>query len=219
MNSNIINNFLSIQQNIKDHSHETLPEIIAVSKTFTMDYIKPLIDHGHIHFGENKLQEALSKWSEFKQTNKNLKLHMIGKLQTNKAKKAIRLFDYVHSLDNIKLANILNSEEKKTSIKLKYFIQVNLGNEKQKSGVLVEEIDEFYNYCKKSTELDIIGLMSIPPDGEDPEKYFKILNEIGVKLKLKELSMGMSSDYVKALKYNSTFLRIGSSIFGSRSIK
>ena len=219
MSSNIINNFLSIQQNIKDHSPDSLPEIIAVSKTFTIEYIKPLIDHGHVHFGENKLQEAFSKWSEFKKKNENLKLHMIGKLQSNKAKKAIRLFDYIHSLDNVKLANILNSEERKTSIKLKYFIQVNLGGEKQKSGVLVEEIDEFYNYCKDSTELDIIGLMSIPPEGEDPEKYFKILNEIGVKLKLKELSMGMSSDYVKALKYNSTFLRIGSSIFGSRSIK
>ena len=144
---------------------------------------------------------------------------MIGKLQSNKAKKAIRLFDYIHSLDNVKLADILNTEERKTSIKLKYFIQVNLGSEKQKSGVLVEEIDEFYNYCKESTELDIIGLMSIPPEDEDPEKYFKILYEIGVKLKLKELSMGMSSDYVKALKYNSTFLRIGSSIFGSRTIK
>lgn len=219
MSTNIINNFLSIQQNIKDHSQDSSPEIVAVSKTFTIEHIKPLIDHGHVHFGENKLQEAFSKWSEFKKKNENLKLHMIGKLQSNKAKKAIRLFDYIHSLDNVKLANILNSEERKTSIKLKYFIQVNLGGEKQKSGVLVEEIDEFYNYCKDSTELDIIGLMSIPPEGEDPEKYFKILNEIGVKLKLKELSMGMSSDYVKALKYNSTFLRIGSSIFGSRSIK
>jgi pyridoxal phosphate enzyme (YggS family) len=207
MSFNIINNLLSIQQNIKDHSQDSSPEIIAVSKTFTIEHIKPLIDHGHVHFGENKLQEALSKWSEFKKKNENIKLHMIGKLQSNKAKKAIRLFDYIHSLDNVKLADILNTEERKTSIKLKYFIQVNLGSEKQKSGVLVEEIDEFYNYCKESTELDI------------PEKYFKILYEIGVKLKLKELSMGMSSDYVKALKYNSTFLRIGSSIFGSRTIK
>ena len=219
MSFNIINNLLSIQQNIKDHSQDSSPEIIAVSKTFTIEHIKPLIDHGHVHFGENKLQEALSKWSEFKKKNENIKLHMIGKLQSNKAKKAIRLFDYIHSLDNVKLANILNTEERTTTIKLKYFIQVNLGSEKQKSGVLVEEIDEFYNYCKDSTELDIIGLMSIPPEGEDPEKYFKILYEIGVKLKLKELSMGMSSDYVKALKYNSTFLRIGSSIFGSRTIK
>ena len=188
MSFNIINNLLSIQQNIKDHSQDSSPEIIAVSKTFTIEHIKPLIDHGHVHFGENKLQEALSKWSEFKKKNENIKLHMIGKLQSNKAKKAIRLFDYIHSLDNVKLADILNTEERKTSIKLKYFIQVNLGSEKQKSGVLVEEIDEFYNYCKESTELDIIGLkadvgkISLTFQGTN-NTFFNILNEKGFKLK------------------------------------
>ena len=217
MSSNIINNFLSIQQNIKDHFNDITPNIIAVSKTFSIDYIKPLIDHGHKHFGENKFQEALSKWSEIKKDYKDVKLHMIGKLQSNKAKKAIRLFDYVHSLDNIKLADILNAEEKKASIKRKYFIQVNLGDEEQKSGIHLKNLDNFFRYCKNSTDLNIIGLMAIPPEEVSPEKYFKILKQESEKLSLKELSMGMSSDYALALKYKSTFLRIGSKIFGSRT--
>jgi len=191
--------------------------IIAVSKTFTLDYIKPLIDHGHIHFGENKVQEALTKWVEQKKIYQNLKLHMIGKLQSNKAKDAVRLFDYIHSVDNQKLADNLAKHQKSLNRTLEYFIQVNIGNEIQKSGIPVGELEAFYNYCKNEISLKIIGLMVIPPINDNPGKYFKSLNQLNKSLGLKNLSMGMSADYIEAIYNNSTFVRIGSSIFGSRS--
>ena len=191
--------------------------IIAVSKTFTLDYIKPLIDYGHLHFGENKVQEALSKWSVQKTSSKNLKLHMIGKLQRNKAKDAVKLFDYIHSLDNQKLADALAIHQNNLNKKLKYFIQVNIGNEIQKSGIPVGELDAFYNYCINEINLDVIGLMVIPPNDQNTDKYFKSLNDLNRSLALDNLSMGMSSDFISAVNHGSTFVRVGSSIFGSRS--
>ena len=191
--------------------------IIAVSKTFPLDHIKPIIDAGHTHFGENKVQEAIAKWSSLKSQMKSLKLHMIGKLQSNKAKDAVKLFDYIHSLDNQKLADLCSKHQLTLKKKLKYFIQVNIANEMQKSGVPVNEIDSFYNYCVKEINLDVIGLMIIPPNDNQPEKYFKSLNDLKNSLALKELSMGMSQDYEIAVKYGATFVRIGSSIFGPRS--
>ncbi len=191
--------------------------IIAVSKTFSIDHVQPLIDHGHNHFGENKVQEASAKWSEVKKLKKDLKLHMIGKLQSNKAKDALKLFDYIHSLDNQKLADTLSRHQSNLGKKLKYFIQINIGNEIQKSGLPVEELDDFYNYCINEINLKIIGLMVIPPNDENSEKYFKSLHELNKSLALKDLSMGMSADYINAIKHGSTFVRIGSSIFGKRS--
>ena len=191
--------------------------IIAVSKTFTLDYIKPLVEYGHIHFGENKVQEAKAKWSDQKKINKNLKLHMIGKLQSNKAKDAVKLFDYIHSVDNQKLADALAKHQLNLDRELEYFIQVNIGNEIQKSGIPVRELDAFYNYCINEINLKIIGLMVIPPIDQNFEKYFKSLNELNKSLALENLSMGMSADYVDAVKNGSTFVRVGSSIFGSRS--
>ena len=191
--------------------------IIAVSKTFTLDYIKPLIDYGHLHFGENKVQEALSKWSVQKTSSKNLKLHMIGKLQRNKAKDAVKLFDYIHSLDNQKLADALAIHQNNLNKKLKYFIQVNIGNEIQKSGIPVGELDAFSNYCINEINLDVIGLMVIPPNDQNTDKYFKSLNDLNRSLALDNLSMGMSSDFISAVNHGSTFVRVGSSIFGSRS--
>jgi pyridoxal phosphate enzyme (YggS family) len=191
--------------------------IIAVSKTFSTEHIKPLVDHGHQHFGENKVQEAISKWSEIKKNNENLKLHMIGKLQSNKAKDAVKLFDYIHSLDNQKLADALAKHQMSLKKNLKYFIQVNIANEIQKSGIPVGELDPFYNYCKNQINLNIQGLMVIPPNDNKPEKYFKSLNELNKSLALQDLSMGMSADYMEAIKYGATFIRVGSSIFGERS--
>ena len=191
--------------------------IIAVSKTFPLDYIKPLIDHGHIHFGENKVQEALSKWSQQKKDNNNIKLHMIGKLQNNKAKDAVKLFDYIHSVDNQKLADNLSKHQKNLNKNLKYFIQVNIGNEIQKSGIPVNELDSFYNYCINEINLNILGLMVIPPLDQKAEKYFQSLNKLNKTLGLEYLSMGMSADYVDAVNCGSSYVRIGSSIFGSRS--
>tara|TARA_A100001015_G_scaffold62850_1_gene69346 strand:- start:2095 stop:2745 length:651 start_codon:yes stop_codon:yes gene_type:complete len=191
--------------------------IIAVSKTFSIDHVQPLIDHGHNHFGENKVQEASAKWSEVKKLKKDLKLHMIGKLQSNKAKDALKLFDYIHSLDNQKLADTLSRHQSNLGKKLKYFIQINIGNEIQKSGLPVEELDDFYNYCINEINLKIIGLMVIPPNDENSERYFKSLHELNKSLALKDLSMGMSADYINAIKHGSTFVRIGSSIFGKRS--
>ena len=191
--------------------------IIAVSKTFPLDHIKPILDAGHTHFGENKVQEAIAKWSSLKSQMKSLKLHMIGKLQSNKAKDAVKLFDYIHSLDNQKLADLCSRHQLSLKKKLKYFIQVNIANEIQKSGVPVNEIDSFYNYCVKEINLDVIGLMIIPPNDNQSEKYFKSLNDLKNSLALKELSMGMSGDYEIAIKYGATFVRIGSSIFGPRS--
>jgi pyridoxal phosphate enzyme (YggS family) len=191
--------------------------IIAVSKTFALEHINPLIDYGHTHFGENKVQEANAKWKEIKAQKKNLKLHMIGKLQSNKAKDAVQLFNYIHSLDNQKLADTLSKYQKTLNKNLKYFIQVNIGNETQKSGIPISELDPFYNYCVNEINLAIIGLMVIPPINENPEKYFKSLNELNKSLALQDLSMGMSADFESAVKNGSTFVRIGSSIFGPRS--
>ena len=209
----IINNF----ENIKSLVNNSNVKIIAVSKTFSSIHIKPLVDHGHLHFGENKVQEAQAKWSELKKNKPNINLHMIGKLQSNKAKEAVNLFDYIHSLDNEKLANILAKHENNTNKKLKYFIQVNIDNEKQKAGIGINFLDDFYYYCVKELKINIIGLMLIPPNNSKAKNYFKKLLELNKLLGLKELSMGMSADYKIALDYESTYLRIGSSIFGDRN--
>ena len=212
----IVDRFKKIQFKINSLKPKNPANIIAVSKTFSLDYIKPLIDYGHLHFGENKVQEAIAKWSDQKKINKNLKLHMIGKLQTNKVKDAVQLFDYIHSLDNQKLADALAKHQMNSNKNLEYFIQVNIGNELQKSGVYINELDAFYNYCINEVKLNIIGLMVIPPANENAEKYFKTLNELNKSLALKNISMGMSADYIEAINHGSTYVRIGSSIFGSR---
>ena len=191
--------------------------IIAVSKSFEYQHIKPLVDYGHKHFGENKIQEAKQKWFEIKKNIPDIYLHMIGRLQSNKAKEAVELFDYIHSVDTPKLATILAKFELILHKKRKYFIQVNLGNEKQKAGVRIETLDSFYNYCVKDLKLEIVGLMAIPPNDENTKIYFKNLMELNQGLGLKELSMGMSVDFEEAIKFNSTFVRIGSAIFGERS--
>ena len=213
----IVDRFEKIKLKILSLKADKPVKIIAVSKTFNLDNIKPLIDHGHLHFGENKVQEALTKWSDQKKINQNLQLHMIGKLQTNKAKDAVKLFDYIHSVDNQKLADTLSKYQINLNRNLKYFIQVNIGNESQKSGIPVNDLDAFYNYCTNEINLKIIGLMVIPPIGQSVEKYFKSLSELNKSLALENLSMGMSADYVEAIKNGSTFVRLGSSIFGSRS--
>ena len=192
-------------------------KIVAVSKTFPYEHIKPLIEYGHVHFGENKVQEAQSKWTDIKIKQPSIKLHMIGKLQSNKAKEAVNLFDYIHSVDNPKLASLLAKYENSLRKKINYFIQVNIGNETQKSGIAIKSLDEFYYYCTRELKLNIIGLMAIPPNDEKQNFYFKNLMELNKLLNLKELSMGMSSDFQEAIKYESTFVRIGSSIFGSRT--
>ncbi len=215
--STIVDRFEKIKSKIASLKPSNPVNIIAVSKTFTLDHIRPLIDHNHLHFGENKVQEAKSKWLEQKKINQNLKLHMIGKLQSNKAKDAVQLFDYIHSVDNQKLADTLAKHQKNFNKYIKYFIQVNIGNEIQKSGIPVGELEAFYNYCINEINLEIIGLMVIPPINESAEKYFKSLNELNKSLALKSISMGMSADYVEAVKHGSTFVRIGSSIFGPRS--
>ena len=193
------------------------PKIIAVSKTFKLEHILPLIEYGHNNFGENKVQEAVDKWADIKKNKYNLKIHLIGKLQTNKVKHAIKLFDFIHSLDSEKLATKISEEQKKLQIKPKIFIQINVGNEPQKSGIKVNELEEFYKYCLK-LDLDIIGTMCLPPINDDPEKYFLRMNFLNKKLNFKELSIGMSSDYLEAIKHNSTYLRIGTNIFGKRTL-
>ncbi len=200
---------------IELNTRETTPEIIAVSKTFKMDHILPLIEYGHLHYGENKVQEALSKWADIKLKNSKISLHLIGKLQTNKVKFAIKIFDFIHSLDNEKLAVKISEEEKKQNKKLKIFIQINLGGEYQKSGIRKEDLFEFYNFSKK-LGLNIVGTMCIPPFDEDSSKFFSEMSELNTQLNLKHLSMGMSADYLSALEHNSTYLRIGSDIFGKR---
>ncbi len=215
--STIVERFLKIQSNIMSLKPIKPVNIIAVSKTFDLDHIKPLIDHGHTHFGENKVQEAKAKWSDQKKVNQNLKLHMIGKLQSNKAKDAVKLFDYIHSLDNQKLADVLSKHQVNLNRALQYFIQVNIGNEVQKSGISINELEAFYNYCRNEINLKILGLMIIPPIDQNVDKYFKSLNELNKSLGLENCSMGMSADYPQAIKNGSTFVRIGSSIFGSRS--
>ena len=208
----IVNNFKHVRKII---SNEDI-NIIAVSKSFQYEYIKPLIEFGHKHFGENKVQEAIIKWSKIKNQMPSLNLHMIGRLQSNKAKEAIRLFDYIHSLDSKKLANILAKLEQNLNLKRKYFIQINIGNENQKSGINIKEVNQFYDFCKKTLQLNVIGLMAIPPNDDNVSKYFKILMELNQSLGLPELSMGMSGDFKEALRYKTTFVRIGSAIFGQR---
>ena len=217
---NIVKNLLDIESNIKVQINKlniiNHPKIIAVSKTFKMDKILPLIEHGHINYGENKVQEAVEKWTEIKKTNSKLKLHMIGKLQTNKVKYAVQIFDYIHSVDNQKLAKKILDEQNKINKKIKIFLQVNIGNEDQKSGVNKSQAGQLASYCKE-IGLDLIGLMCIPPINVDPESYFLEMNKLNKDLGFVELSMGMSSDYLTAIKYLSTYIRVGSSIFGQRS--
>ena len=215
--STLIERFNKIKSNIELVNTPQKVNIIAVSKTFPLEHISPLLEHGHQHFGENKVQEAIVKWSKIKEENKNLKLHMVGKLQSNKAKDAIKLFDFIHSLDSQKLADNLAKHERNLNKNLRYFIQVNIGNELQKSGVPVGELDPFYNYCKNEVNLNILGLMVIPPNDNKSEKYFKSLNELNKSLALQDLSMGMSADYMEAVKHGATYIRVGSSIFGERS--
>jgi pyridoxal phosphate enzyme (YggS family) len=203
-------------ENIKSLISNSNVKIVAVSKTFTYDHIKPLVDHGHKHFGENKVQEAHSKWHNIKKNNPSINLHMIGRLQSNKAKEAVNLFDYIHSLDSQKLANVLAKYENAANKKLKYFIQVNVGKENQKSGIGIELLDDFYYYCTKELKINIIGLMAIPPNDGNENIYFKNLMELNKSLGLNQLSIGMSADFQIALKHEATFLRIGSSIFGNR---
>ena len=213
----IVDRFEKIKSKITSLKPNKTVNIIAVSKTFSLGYISPLIEHGHLHFGENKVQEALTKWTDQKKINQNLRLHMIGKLQSNKAKDAVKLFDYIHSVDNQKLADAIAKHQENLNKNLEHFIQVNIGNELQKSGIPVSELDAFYNYCVNEINLKIIGLMVIPPKDQKSDKYFKSLNELNKSLSLENISMGMSADYIEAIKCGSTFVRVGSSIFGSRS--
>ena len=193
-----------------------MPKIIAVSKTFPIENILPLIDHGHLHYGENKVQEALDKWTHIKNQNKNIKLHLIGRLQTNKVKFALKIFDYIHSIDSEKLATKIADEQTKQGKKPKIFIQVNIGNEDQKSGIHKERLSDFYKFCK-DLNLDVIGTMCIPPNDQNTKKYFFEMNKINQELNFKELSMGMSGDYLEAVKNNATYVRVGSKIFGNRA--
>tara|TARA_B110000261_G_C12977899_1_gene315171 strand:+ start:225 stop:884 length:660 start_codon:yes stop_codon:yes gene_type:complete len=204
-----------IKSKIKDLHYSRIPKIIAVSKTFAIDKILPLIDYGHIDYGENKVQEAVDKWTSIKAKNENIKLHFIGKLQTNKVKFAVKIFDYIHSVDTEKLAIKIASEQEKQDKKIKIFIQINIGNEEQKSGVKIDQVLNFYNLCKE-LNLNILGMMCIPPKEDTSKNYFAEMNKINKELHLTELSMGMSEDYLTAVQNNSTFLRIGSKIFGQR---
>ena len=212
-----VKNLINIQSNVKQKLQENnsinQPNIIAVSKTFKLDHINHLINYGHSHYGENKVQEAVEKWEIVKKQNNNIKLHLIGKLQTNKVKFAVKIFDYIHSLDSEKLANKIASYENQ---KIKLFIQVNIGNEEQKSGISINKLDDFYQFCK-DLKLNIVGLMCIPPIDDNSVIYFKKMLDLKQKLNFNELSMGMSSDYLDALQHGSTFLRIGSDIFGKRN--
>jgi len=214
---NTINNLIYIENLIKSKAnHDKLAQIIAVSKTFPIENILPLIKHGHIHYGENKVQEALDKWSDIKNKNHNIKLHLIGKLQTNKVKLALGIFDYIHSLDSKKLASKIADQQIKQEKKPKIFIQVNIGNEEQKSGINKEKLGDFYKFCK-DLNLDVIGTMCIPPNDGNTIKYFSEMKNINQELNFKELSMGMSGDYLEAVKNSATYVRVGSKIFGSRA--
>ena len=216
---NIVNNLKDIENQLNlslGKENLLMPKIIAVSKTFPITKVMPLINVGHIHFGENKIQEAKEKWPEIKEKFPQIKLHMLGKIQTNKVKFLIPLFDYIHSLDNLKLAEKISSEQIKKNKKLKIFIQVNIGNEQQKSGISLKELENFYDECSRNMGLDIVGLMCLPPKFDEPIKFFKKMLDLKNELNLSELSMGMSDDFIDAAKTNSTFLRIGSKIFGAR---
>ena len=204
-----------IKSNISSMNLDYKPEIVAVSKTFSIEHINPIINEGHVHFGENKVQEALLKWKSVKIQNKKIKLHMIGKLQSNKAKKAVKIFDFIHSLDNADLADKLSKYESSINKKINYFIQVNIGMESQKSGIAPNKVKPFLEHCK-SLNMNVIGLMAIPPNDDNTDKHFNDMNELNKSIGLKELSLGMSQDYLLSLKHKSTFLRIGSSIFGER---
>ena len=210
----IVNNLILINKELSAINSDI--KIIAVSKTFSIEHIQPAIDYGHLHFGENKVQEALEKWTEIKEKNKSIKLHLIGKLQTNKVKFCLPLFDFIHSLDNIKLADKIANEQVKKNFKPKLFIQVNIGDEDQKNGIVLSQFESFYKKIE-NFELDIVGLMCIPPFVDDTEIYFKKMIEILKKTNFKELSMGMSNDYLSAAKNSATYVRIGSKIFGERS--
>jgi len=217
---NAVKNLLNISEDIKDYLNKlninNNPRIVAVSKTFKIDKVLPLIEHGHIDYGENKVQEAIEKWTEIKKINSKVKLHMIGKLQTNKVKFAVQIFDYIHSVDSEKLAKKIVDEQNKINKKIKIFLQVNIGDESQKSGIKKNDLSKLVSFCEE-IGLDIIGLMCIPPADIDPDRYFEEMNKLNKNLNFNELSMGMSSDFLKAAKYHSTFLRIGSHIFGQRS--
>jgi len=216
-----VENLIHIQNEIKSkiielNLNDYKPKIVAITKTFKLNHILPLIDYGHLNFGENKVQEALDKWTDVINKNQQIKLHMVGKLQTNKVKHALKIFDYIHSLDNIKLAEKISYEQKKINKKPKLFIQINIGNELQKSGIAIDKFEEFYRNCIQ-LGLDILGTMCLPPENQDPHIYFSKMKNLNDNIKLNELSMGMSSDYLAAIKYSSRYLRIGSKIFGSRS--
>ena len=215
-----VKNLISIQSSIKSKISELneitrIPKIIAVSKTFKIDHILPLIEYGHLNFGENKVQEALEKWADIKKNNEKIKLHLIGKLQTNKVKFALKIFDYIHSLESEKLAKKLASEQNKQNVRPKIFIQINVGQESQKSGINEENLLDFYNFSKE-LGLNIVGIMCIPPFDSDPRHFFSKMSELIQKINLNELSMGMSSDYLDAIEFKSTYVRIGSNIFGKR---
>ena len=218
MSDETTNKLISIQENIKKLNIKNVnpAQIICVSKTFALSKLLPLIDHGHRHFGENKVQETEVKWSEIKKNKKDIKLHMVGRLQTNKVKKAVKIFDFIHSVDSKKLADSLKKRETEINRKLSYFIQINLGNEVQKGGINKNDAKSFLDYCNDKLGINVIGLMAIPPFDENPEKYFKDISSLNLKLGLKHLSLGMSNDYSLAIKYGSTFVRIGSAILGER---
>ena len=214
---NTVKNLIYIEELIKSKANDDeLAKVIAVSKTFPMENILPLIEHGHLHYGENKVQEALDKWSDIKLKNNAIKLHLIGRLQTNKVKFALRIFDYIHSLDSEKLAIKISEEQKKQEKNTKIFIQVNIGNEDQKSGINKDNLMDFYKFCK-NLNLDIIGTMCIPPNDGNTEQHFSEMSKINQQLNFKDLSMGMSGDYLEAIRYNATYIRVGSKIFGNRS--
>jgi len=214
---NTVKNLIYIEELIKSKvNHSKIPRIIAVTKTFPIENIMPLIEHDHLDYGENKVQEAIDKWTDIKDKRNSIKLHLIGRLQTNKVKFALKIFDYIHSLDSEKLANKISDEQTKQGKKPKIFIQVNIGNEEQKSGINKNNLLDFYDFCKK-LDLDIIGTMCIPPNDGNTEKYFSEMSEINQKINFKELSMGMSKDYLEAIKNNATYVRVGSKIFGSRT--
>ena len=212
---NIVDRLVSIKKEIQLNNSKA--EVVAVSKTFPINKILPLINFGHLHYGENKIQEAVDKWTDIKRDFTNIKLHFVGKLQTNKVKFAIPLFDYIHSLDSVKLAEKIANEQLKKKFKPKIFIQVNIGKETQKNGIDVENLEKFYLDCEKNFDLNIVGLMCLPPNDNTPDVYFSEMQRLINNTNLKELSMGMTNDYIEALKYKSTFLRIGSKIFGLRS--
>jgi len=214
---NTVKNLIYIQELIKSKANDDkLTKVIAVSKTFPIENILPLIEHGHLHYGENKVQEALDKWSGIKKQNHLIKLHLIGRLQTNKVKFALKIFDYIHSLDSEKLATKIADEQERQGKKPKIFIQVNIGTEKQKSGIDKERLNDFHNFCKE-INLDIIGTMCIPPNNENVEIFFSEMNQMNQKLNFKDLSMGMSGDYIEAIQNNATYVRVGSKIFGNRN--